>query len=120
MNAEQLRAIRIAEEVVKWCENIDSRATPGMFRVVLDIARHTGDHQRRIIERTGVSQSTGARTIGIHSGQIKPSQALNVKPLLDQYLDPEDRRQRVVDLTPAGKAKMHELMDRITPLLEKE
>lgn len=116
---DRQQAVRIAEEVVKWCGQVHMKGTPASFRVLLDVARHGESHQNKIVDRTGNSQSITAHTVLTLSKQASKG-AQHDKAVLENIMDEADRRQRLVSLTPYGNGLIHDLMDRLEPLIEQK
>lgn len=101
-------AIRVAEEVVKWCNSIHEKGSPGTFRIVLDVARNGESHQNKIMERTGTTQSITAHAVLTMSKQSQKG-AQRDRAVLENIMDDNDRRQRLVSLTPYGELTVQRL-----------
>lgn len=115
---DRQNAVRLAEEVMKWCTSIHPNGSPAAFRVLLDIVRHGESHQNKIMERTGVSQSITAHTVLTFSKQGQKGHK-HPKAILANIIDESDRRQRLVSLTPYGKSLVQDLNDRLELLLDR-
>ena len=118
MEMTEVRYLRGVGQALDMLRQKDTTMSIQAAVVFLDVATHEGGGIAGIVERTGMPSSTVSRSLS-YLGRFAKFQQAGMDWVRSSE-DPQDRRSKIVELTPQGKKLAAALTDALkTALAEK-